>query len=552
MSVDMYLSASKTQASGVTTQVTTIKSGCEALIKAIASFQLEIGLSGQAYDSAKRYFGEVLSPLAQATILLVETIDEACQKFPEEYVSQVYETSLKESELRMKILNLDAQIQQLEARIDTLRNTIRSAKEPDEFNYSIMGILTNSFLVNGHKDARQELQKMLDDLLTFNGSSPAIFSEIGSLKSLFDQGSAQANSAWNSASGTFRIDKAKMGWATEVTKKIYIKKAQKEYKEYLEKYPDDLDKIITIIKYEELHPEYVKTTNKFLSPLELKDKVETKFIIYTAKEPYRVLCLKYMDEFEIVSINESGVFNSGKNTLIFDVLEDRTNPRGKYYTFFHEMGHAIDYYYAEDNRNFFENLFSGAFFSDNFKYDGKSLSEYNVLDVSNNLKKTMADILKADDFKNLSDKEKKQMINNVTNNLLNQNNNYPDLSRTEKKIQDLLEIEYENNKLSGAENESASDIYGGVTNLTIDKNSNYGHHDDDMDFSTGTYWYDGKGNIIRETNKESFAEYFGRKMVADPEHSAGLGSMDTYLPESKECLDKMLEEMGRGNSYEEN
>lgn len=124
-----------------------------------------------------------------------------------------------------------------------------------------------------------------------------------------------------------------MGWATEVTKRIYIKKAQKEYKEYLEKYPDDLDKIIAIIRYEELHPEYVKTTNKFLSPLELKDKVEIKFIIYTADAPYRLLCLKYMNEFEIVSISESGVFNSGKNTLIFDVLEDRTNPRGKYYTF---------------------------------------------------------------------------------------------------------------------------------------------------------------------------------------------------------------------------
>lgn len=162
----------------------------------------------------------MLSPLAQATVLLVETIDEACQKFPEEYVSQVYETSLKESELRTKILKLDVQIQQLETRIETLRNTIRSAKEPDEFIYSIMGILTNSFLVNGHKDARQELQKMLSDLLTFNGSSPTIFSEIASLKSLFDQGSAQANSAWNSASGTFTIDNSK--WDGQ-------QKSQKEY-----------------------------------------------------------------------------------------------------------------------------------------------------------------------------------------------------------------------------------------------------------------------------------------------------------------------------------
>ncbi|MBC1373666.1 hypothetical protein HB847_15035 [Listeria booriae] len=308
-----------------------------------------------------------------------------------------------------------------------------------------------------------------------------------------------------------------------------------QYGGYLKEHPGDLDKIMTIVEYEALHPESVKKTNEFLSPLEMQDVIGIKYLIYTSEEPYRSLCLEYMDEFEITDTKKSGVFTGESGmlfwhqnaSLVFDVKEDRINPRGQYYTFFHEMGHAIDYFYGKEKG-------TGDYYSATFKTNGATLSDYNMQDVEKNVRNNLEIMLGSEDFKDLSDTEKQKMINNISQNLLQQDKNYDNLTQAEQNLQDKLKLHYAD-EFAGADAESPSDIYGGVTNFTI--KGDYGHQKDPY------YWFDKNGDVVRTTNKESFAEFFGRKVTTGDTSVGGLESIDTYLPESGKHMEEMLESM---------
>lgn len=523
MSIDMYLADSNSQASSTKTLSTCQTQGYTELKSAINGFAyFSPFLQGDAYSTAKSYFTAVLRPLAQGGALLAEYGAEAVQKFPDQYVAEVDSGDLKQSELEEKIRQMEQQISNLQS----IRQSISSSDMPSA---NKLGHLAANALLQGiYGNAKRELEEKLQKLLAFNGSSPSIFADLAALQSAVNQGLGQTKSVFNPATGTFAVPQD-LSWVKAIEDAPFIKKAKEQYADYLDEYPEDLDKVIAILKYEENRPDYVDTTNEFLSPLEMKDQVEIKFMIYTADEPYATLCLKYMGEFEIADINTGGVFSSSKNTLVFNVVEDRTNPRGAYYTFFHEMGHAIDYYYAQENGGK-----SGEFFSDNFTYNGKTLTEHNYQDVANNMEKSMQDILAGDDYNHLTDKEKQQIIKNVNNNLLNQNRHEDSLSDIESDIQDALITEYQN-KLHGPANNTASDIYGGVTDNTV--KGDYGHKDG--------YWFDSDGNVIRNPNKECFAGYFGRKMVGEPAQTNGLDSIDKYLSESTECMEATIDEMGR-------
>lgn len=99
---------------------------------------------------------------------------------------------------------------------------------------------------------------------------------------------------------------------------------------------------------------------------------------------------------------ESGILFWHKSaSLVFDINEDCNNPRGQYYTFFHEMGHAIDYFYGKENGE-------GGYYSTTFTTNGKTLSDYNIIDVENNIKSNLEIMLQSKEFDNLSDDEKQK------------------------------------------------------------------------------------------------------------------------------------------------
>ncbi len=153
----------------------------------------------------------------------------------------------------------------------------------------------------------------------------------------------------------------------------------------------------------------------------------------------------------------------------------------------------------------------------------------------------MKEILADSRYAGLSAKEKRTIIKNINDNLMNQNWGYNNLSGEEKAIQNQLSKDYQK-LFNGANHNTVSDIHGGATNLTIQ--GNYGHGDRNSNPQTeDTYWFTANGEIIRNPNKECFAGYFGRKMVGEPEHSKGLDSINQYLPNSSQSIQQMIEEM---------
>lgn len=211
MSIDMYLSQAQTQSSSVKALCTRQQNSYERLINSFGKFTSDTELRSQAYDSAKCFFDVVLIPLVQGATLLSETVMEANQKFPEEYIARVESGDLKSSELEEQINEWNEQILALEEQ----RKVIRSSSiDPLTKVFQ----LTKNALVSGmYSKIKSELEEKLRKLTDFHSYSPSIFSDIEQLKALVQEGNSQANGCWSGENGVFVLpEKSKMGWAEKV------------------------------------------------------------------------------------------------------------------------------------------------------------------------------------------------------------------------------------------------------------------------------------------------------------------------------------------------
>lgn len=238
MSIDMYVSSSRAQASSVKAMCQKQIQGYNELQQAINQFVMSSAeLQGKTYDSAKQYFSAVLSPLAKGGMLLSEAVAEACQKFPDDYQSQVDSADLKSSEL-------EEQIRQYQKGIDTANSiiqTVLSSPLPDPLKKTVLKSVKN--VKEGQERAKKKLDKKLKKLKAFHASSPSIFSEIAALESAVNAGAKQAGNCWNGATGTFSTPKD-MSWTETIENKAFEKKyaierpkemSDKEYQVYLTK-----------------------------------------------------------------------------------------------------------------------------------------------------------------------------------------------------------------------------------------------------------------------------------------------------------------------------
>lgn len=234
MSIDMYVGSSQAQASGVNTMCQKQIQGYQQLQQAINQFVMSSAeLQGKTYDSAKQYFSAVLNPLAKGGMLLAEATAKACQKFPDDYQSQVDSADLKSSEL-------EEQIQQYQQGIDTANSIIQfvsSSPLPEPAKKTVLKSVKD--VKEGQEKAKKKLDKKLKKLLKFDASSPSIFSEIATLESAVNAGAAQAGTCWNGSTGTFTVPKQEdMAWIGEINsyENREKKRAEKEKMEQLEKY----------------------------------------------------------------------------------------------------------------------------------------------------------------------------------------------------------------------------------------------------------------------------------------------------------------------------
>ncbi|GGC77786.1 hypothetical protein [Enterococcus wangshanyuanii] len=288
MSIDMYLGQARSQASSVKSACNQLAQGYSSLLQSNQQFIGAGELSSKGYDSAKEFFSAVIQPLVQGAEVGAEMTADACQKFVDRYISDVDSIDLKSEELERRIQQINTSILNMES-INRNLPKLPTGTNPLE--------QANQRIINSLETTKRDLEKKLEKLLAFNGSSQAIFSEVNAFYSTLSQGLQQANSSFNPASGTFSIPKGKdLDWAKKVSDKVDKK---------------EIDRI------KKLFPE--KVTSKdllILADIQKRDKGVTfpKKISEVLKETFG----KYADDLSGIELD--ALLESAGEFLDFDAL----------------------------------------------------------------------------------------------------------------------------------------------------------------------------------------------------------------------------------------
>ena len=191
MSIDMYLESARSQA----TSLSSISAQCVQqnieLIKVLENFVAEEELKGHAYDSAKAHITSTVIPLIQGIVLYQESLAEDCQKFVNQYTSDVDSKSWRQVDLEEKIREADQKISSLRQLMETKSDN------------KISALLNLSVSIAVFEGVKQKLQKILISLLTYNAVSPIIFLNSERYLLAVQNGFAQAAQSWDAASGTY-------------------------------------------------------------------------------------------------------------------------------------------------------------------------------------------------------------------------------------------------------------------------------------------------------------------------------------------------------------
>lgn len=237
MSIDMYLGQARSQASSVKSACNQLAQGYSSLLQSNQQFIGAGELSSKGYDSAKEFFSAVIQPLVQGAEVGAEMTADACQKFVDQYTSDVDSIDLRSDELERRIQQINTSILNMES-INRNLPKLPTGTNPLE--------QANQRIINSLETTKRDLEKKLEKLLAFNDSSPAIFSEVNAFYSTLSQGLQQANSSFDPASGTFSIPMGKdLDWAKAATTKFNQRELDKLIaKPKLTK--DDLTKLIEL------------------------------------------------------------------------------------------------------------------------------------------------------------------------------------------------------------------------------------------------------------------------------------------------------------------
>ena len=330
------------------------------------------------------------------------------------------------------------------------------------------------------------------------------------------------------------------------------------------------DKEAFVNRCDSLCPDLAKAVDALFSDPDWTDqeKLDVKFMIYNAQEPYRTIFFKNTLRcsavvFQPGSEDSDGVDNSCYSPLTATVyLEDldsnlRDNERAPYNTVFHEYGHAVD----NNTRIKRWNYLSGAFW-----VDGDNLQKCIVEDTRKYVNAKI-DRMCEEGYQCLSKEQqlllKDEDIRNIVLSSLNLTDKpypadesgtdtppseddsspeklYPAYGGSVKELPEHLRI-YSNliqssmsDDLRGETNCAASDVYGGVTNNAI--GSAYGHKGDKYVF----YWFDEDRAATKNQAAELWAEFYAAQMTGDEE---ALASIQKFFPTAYPMLEEMARQM---------
>ncbi|MGE6539610.1 pre-toxin TG domain-containing protein [Bacillus luti] len=200
MSLNMYLGEVQAQTESMNSLCTATIQGIEQIIHSIDAFALDTVLQGQTYSSAKAYFLQTFSPLAQGIIYLCEELIRQNDAFPRDFQSQVASTDVIEQEILEQIREIDRMIASTE--------TINQA----------MPISGMDAIVNLFADMRRKLQEKLEHLYEFNQTSSDNYNTAIQLAASITTGLAEVRSGkgFSPASGTFSTQGLNMEWTASI------------------------------------------------------------------------------------------------------------------------------------------------------------------------------------------------------------------------------------------------------------------------------------------------------------------------------------------------
>lgn len=490
-------------------------------------------LEGKTYGSMKEYYSDIVIPLTQSLFYLLEYKVDANEQYKSLLSIYFGDTSKYDME---KIIAYQTQIRKTREYLQNLSSVLMS--------YNSICVLLYQLELR--------LQEKIDKGEQFISVSQGVYDEVNGMKQIFSQGLTSMRTAiCNDMGQCVNIKNINKTWVDELNimlGKRYSEMAQEEYKDYLEEHPEDIDKVIKIIEFETMHSSDVNKINDFLSPLKEKTAIEVKYAAYTAREPYRSLWIKYLDQYKIVDASYEGKakFNPKDNGIFIDESLINDNKEEFMFKFFHECGHAID----SNARNDKQNL--NGYFSDTYKYNElKTLDECNASDVRNNLYKmidiiydsslnegkTIEEELKEEEsYENWSDEKKDKIKEETVKHLLLENQEKP--SEEVRGLKVKVREKY-SEQFGGSDGKCVSDIYEAHTDWYIGGCSS--HYEKD---NPSFWWVEddntGKKYRNRTSNSECFAEYFQINMMND---TAAIETTKKYLPESYSCMDEMIKEM---------
>lgn len=484
------------------------------LLPDILEFIQDTQLLGMAYNQFKGHMVDVTQSLIKAICCMLESKIGGNTKYLSalnQYLSGMGKVDLDE---------LISKKQNMETSVENLKGN------------AVVGAVTAPYtaalglVINNINNINNKIQKIEG----FLAASQGCYQDFSEKYSVAMQGIAAAKAlAYNSATSTCpNITNADMQW-TQMVNNFYDERnreiLQEKYGEYIKNNPGKQLNMMIIAEYERFHGDDAKKYDKLLDPLEEEDEINIKIITYNADQLYRDMMFKYADKYKIELSDEDGSYFSRSEDKI--VLKENQFRGDKYQTFFHECGHAIDYNFSKENK--IKTYTSAAFVGSN----GITLDQSTENDVKN-WTQTQAQKYIDSEYQNLSDAERKNMANNVTEFVMSKGQTT--LTSAEEGILSDIQVEFAN-KAQGRPGALVSDTASGVTDFILLGDSSHLASGD----KEGTYWTYNNGKTRHVPSSEYFAEYYGYNMTNNVK---GLNFVSEMYPESKAVIDEMLYKIG--------
>ena len=279
-----------------------------------------------------------------------------------------------------------------------------------------------------------------------------------------------------------------------------------------------------------------------------EERLEILRIILNAPKPYRCLIFAFADRINIVDIYaDIGSFTRATGEFRFNIINDRENRRGPFYTFFHELGHMIDFY-INNPRGSCGTTPKGSMFSGErsewaqLAYDaGRRDVEARLRALANEIAGTM-NIPPAFEFGveiDMTEIAANMAVTRIMRgNRIEEGQATTDIGRLQLELQEQMQ-ELLNND-DDYTMRSVRDVFGGHTNEAV-RGSNRRRRRVNPRYD---YWFNDDGSSTYRQNSEFFADYFAHSARSpnDPLAVEALNNMVEWFPGQMEYMEKIMED----------